>query len=100
MFKIIYSIFAIFFSFIALIFAFFYTIIKTIIDFFLGKQTPTKTPVKKTFKHKQKTYEYDKENDIWHLTEEDKRIAKEERMSHADYIEAEERDDDNLDNDD
>lgn len=104
MFKIIYSIFAIFFSFIALIFAFFYTLIKTLIDLFLGKQTTIKksikTPVKQTFKHKQKTYEYDKENDIWHLTEEDKRIAKEERMSYADYIEAEEHDDDNLDNDD
>ena len=59
-----------------------------------------KTPSKQTFKHKQRTYEYDKENDIWHLSGEDKRIAKEERMSYADYIEAEERDDDNLDDDD
>ena len=34
------------------------------------------------------------------LTEEDKRIARSERMSYDDYIEAEERDDDNLDTDD
>ena len=36
----------------------------------------------------------------WGLTKEDKKIAKEERMTDADYIEAEERDDDNLDTDD
>ena len=34
------------------------------------------------------------------LTNEDKRIARSERMSYDDYIEAEERDDDNLDTDD
>ena len=39
-------------------------------------------------------------NNIWGLSKEDKRIAHEERMSDADYIEAEERDDDNLENDD
>ena len=39
------------------------------------------------------------DNNIWNLSDEDKRIAREERMSDADYIEAEERDDDNLDND-
>ena len=39
-------------------------------------------------------------NNIWGLSKEDKRIAREERMSDADYIEAEERDDDNLDYDD
>ena len=40
------------------------------------------------------------DNNIWGLSKEDKRIAREERMSDADYIEAEERDDDNLDYDD
>ena len=47
-----------------------------------------------------KTYkdiEFDKEAELWGLSKEDKRIAKEERMSPADYIEAEEYDDDNLD---
>ena len=39
------------------------------------------------------------DNNIWNLSDEDKRIAREERMSDADYIEAEEKDDDNLDND-
>ena len=41
-----------------------------------------------------------KNNNIWGLSKEDKKIAREERMSDADYIEAEERDDDNLDDDD
>ncbi|MDO4395163.1 MAG: hypothetical protein Q4C23_04270 [Mycoplasmatota bacterium] len=43
---------------------------------------------------------YYKNDNIWGLSKEDKRIAREERMSDADYIEAEERDDDNLDYDD
>ncbi len=41
-----------------------------------------------------------KNNNIWGLSKEDKKIAREERMTDADYIEAEERDDDNLDDDD
>jgi len=40
--------------------------------------------------------EFNKEADLWGLSKEDRRIAKEERMSPADYIEAEERDDDEL----
>lgn len=43
---------------------------------------------------------YTKDNNIWGLSKEDKRIARQERMSDADYIEAEEIDDDNLDYDD
>lgn len=43
---------------------------------------------------------YTRNNNIWGLSKEDKRIARKERMSDADYIEAEERDDDNLDYDD
>lgn len=39
-------------------------------------------------------------NNMWGLSKEDKRIARQERMSDTDYIEAEERDDDNLDYDD
>lgn len=39
---------------------------------------------------------FEKEAKLWSLSEEDKRIAKEERMSPADFIEAEERDDDEL----
>ena len=41
-----------------------------------------------------------KNNNICGLSKEDKKIAREERMTDADYIEAEERDDDNLDDDD
>ncbi len=103
MFKLIGSILTVLFSLIALIFAIFIDIFRLIINLILGKPSKpvkTKIPSKETFKHKQRTYEYDKENNIWHLSEEDKRIAKAERMSYADYIEAEERDDDNLDNDD
>ena len=43
---------------------------------------------------------YRNNNNIWGLSKEDRRIARQERMSDADYIEAEERDDDNLDYDD
>ena len=43
--------------------------------------------------------DFDREADLWGLSKEDRRIAKEERMSPADYIEAEERDDDVLDTD-
>ncbi len=42
---------------------------------------------------------FDEEADLWGLSEDDIRIAKEERMSPADYVEAEERDDDVLDTD-
>lgn len=43
---------------------------------------------------------FNREANLWGLSKEDRRIAKQERMSPADYIEAEERDDDNLDDDD
>ena len=105
MFKLFYTAIAIFFSFIVLMFSLLWYALKSIINFIFGKPNNNKStikrsiPSKQTFKHKQRTYEYDKENNIWHLSEEDKRIAKEERMTYADYIEAEERDDDNLDND-
>ena len=39
---------------------------------------------------------FEKEADLWGLSKEDRRIAKEERMSPADFIEAEEYDDDEL----
>ena len=57
-----------------------------------------KTNVKsnKVVKRNYKDEEFDKEAELWGLSEEDKRIAKEERMSPADFIEAEERDDDEL----
>ena len=47
-----------------------------------------------------KESQFDKEAKLWGLTEEDKRIAKEERLSPSDYIEAEERDNDELIDDD
>ena len=57
-----------------------------------------KTNVKsnKVVKRNYKDEEFDKEAKLWELSEEDKRIAKEERMSPADFIEAEERADDEL----
>lgn len=50
--------------------------------------------------HSIKMEKYYTNNNIWGLSKEDKKIARSERMSDADYIEAEERDDDNLDTDD
>lgn len=41
--------------------------------------------------------DFERESKLWGLSKEDKKSAKEERMSPADYIEAEEYDDDNLD---
>ena len=39
---------------------------------------------------------FEREADLWGLSEEDRRIAKEERMTPAEFIEAEEYDDDEL----
>lgn len=50
-------------------------------------------------KNSYKDEEFDREADLWGLSKEERRIAKEERMSPADFIEAEERDDDVLDTD-
>jgi len=70
------------------------------------KRYPTYKPIsfsdikissnKQSKKYKEKQSEFDREADLWGLSEEDRRIAKEERMSPADYVEAEERDDDEL----
>lgn len=43
---------------------------------------------------------FNREANLWGLSNEDKRIARQERMSPADYTEAEENDDDDLDYDD
>ena len=43
-----------------------------------------------------KEVKFNKEADLWGLSKEDRRIAKEERMTPAEYIEAEEYDDDEL----
>ena len=43
-----------------------------------------------------KDIEFNKQADLWGLSESNRRIAKQERMSPADFIEAEERDDDEL----
>ena len=50
-------------------------------------------------KNKENTSSFDKESDIYNLSDEERKIAKKERMSPSDYIEAEERDDENLDSD-
>jgi hypothetical protein len=47
-----------------------------------------------------KDEQFDREANLWGLSKNDRRIAKQERMSPADYIEAEERDDDDLIDDD
>lgn len=49
---------------------------------------------------KTKKDKFDREADLWGLSKEDRRLAKEERMSPADYVEAEEYDDDELLKDD
>ena len=78
------------------------TIFTLIISFYtwgiksIFKIKPTTT----TKKINNKESSFDKEAKLWGLTEEDKRIAKEERLSPADYIEAEERDNDDLIDDD
>ncbi len=43
--------------------------------------------------------DFDMEADLWGLAEEDRKIAKRERMSPADFVEAEERNNDVLDTD-
>lgn len=43
-----------------------------------------------------KEKEFEKEADLWGLSKEDRRIAKEERMSPAEFVEAEEHNDDEL----
>ena len=40
--------------------------------------------------------QFERDADLWGLSQEDRRIAKEENMTPAEYIEAEERDDDEL----
>ena len=78
------------------------TIFTLIISFYtwgiksIFKIKPTTT----TKKINNKESSFDKEAKLWGLTEEDKRIAKEERLSPVDYIEAEERDNDELIDDD
>ena len=46
-----------------------------------------------------KKVSFNNKRNIYNLSKEDIRIAKEERMTLDEYIEAEENDDDNLDND-
>ncbi len=58
------------------------------------QEEPQPKKAKKTLSFKEE--EFEKEAELWGLSEEDKRIAKEERMTSAEFIEAEERDDDEL----
>ena len=66
----------------------------------ITRNTKITNKVKNNTNKKNTKSDFDKEVELWNLSEEDKKIAKEERMSPAEYIEAEERDDDNLDTDD
>lgn len=61
-------------------------------DYYQEEPQPKKTKKALSFKEE----EFEKEAELWGLSEEDKRIAKEERMTPAEFIEAEERDDDEL----
>ena len=67
-----------------------------IINFPESSFKETKVKPDKTIKRNYKDEEFEREAELWGLSEEDKRIAKEERMSPADFVEAEERDDDEL----
>lgn len=58
------------------------------------QEEPQPKKAKKTLSFKEE--EFEKEAELLGLSEEDKRIAKEERMTPAEFIEAEERDDDEL----
>lgn len=62
-----------------------------------SKEHNTKKKTVKKYKNKSyKDLEFDEDADLWGLSGEDRKLAKEERMSPADFIEAEERDDDEL----
>lgn len=78
-----------------------YLVISLIIGIITGKSVGTLKKFK--FNNYKKTSwkedEFEREANILELSKEDKRIAKEERMSPLDYIEAEENDDDELDED-
>lgn len=58
------------------------------------QEEPQPKKAKKTLSFKEE--EFEKEAELWGLSEEDKRIAKEEKMTSSEFIEAEERDDDEL----
>ena len=62
-------------------------------------RVPSNNISNKKKKYQEKS-DFDKEADLWGLSKEDRIIAKEERMSPAEYVEAEERDNDDLDTDD
>lgn len=61
-------------------------------NYYQEEPQPKKTKKALSFKEEK----FEKEAELWGLSEEDKRIAKEERMTPAEFIEAEERDDDEL----
>ena len=94
------------FIFLKAVLVFFWEILK-FISSSLGviiNNTSTTTSYNKSYSNRKssrrtasyKDMEFDKEADLWGLSNEDRRIAKDERMSPADFIEAEERDDDEL----
>lgn len=108
------TIFYIFIHFILAIINGIITLIESIFFIKTKKQSPNEeniieiinTPPKK-HSHKKKYInpswkeaEFNKQADLWNLSPYERKIAKQERMSPTDYIEAEERDDDNLDIDD
>ena len=58
--------------------------------------TRNESKINKTQKISWREEEFENEANLWGLSQEDKIIAKEEKMTPAEFIEAEERDDDEL----
>jgi len=65
-------------------------------ELFFQEISPLNIKTKSKEKISWREEEFEREANLWGLSKEDRRIAKEERMSPADFIEAEERDDDEL----
>lgn len=68
-----------------------------VFDYIEETKSSSKEKIQRKNKVPWKDKEFEKESNLWGLSNEDRRIAKEERMSPADYDEAEENDDDVLD---
>lgn len=117
MFKVAIYFMCMFVMFFVKIFEYIFNFIVNVIVFLLNKDKKDKDVIyyvdsgnkekknnvkekKVTTKKKEEMSDFDKEADLWGLSEEDRRIAKQERMSPADYVEAEEYDDDELLKDD
>ena len=66
----------------------------------LGRMIFNSSSNKTKVVYKKNNYNKYKEADLYHLTDYERKLAYEERMTPSEFVEAEERDDDNLDIDD